>query len=90
MQIPTITRDHVKAATRFVVARSVSTTISLIIHQNVDADKKLDIVSIHVGAYVIGDMVADAAKERVDAKIDGACDTIDKVKAAIDKAKTTS
>lgn len=65
-----ITRAGIKTVMRFVVARSVSTTISMLVHQNATPETKLQSASVHVGAFVIGEMVADTTKPYVDKQID--------------------
>jgi hypothetical protein len=76
-----ITRAGIKTVVRFVVARSVSTTISMLVHQNASPETKLEVASVHIGAFVIGEMVGEAAKPYVDSQIDSAADAIDKIKA---------
>jgi uncharacterized membrane protein len=76
-----ITRAGIKTVARFVVARSVSTTISMLVHQNASPDTKLEIASVHIGAFVIGEMVGEAAKPYVDRQIDEIGDGIEKIKA---------
>lgn len=75
-----ITRAGIKTVARFVVARSVSTTISMLVHQNASPETKLEIASIHVGAFVIGEMVGEAAKPYVDNQIDEAANLLDQMK----------
>lgn len=65
-----ITRAGIKTVARFIVARSVSTTISMLVHQNATPETKLQSASIHVGAFVVGEMVADATKPYVNSQID--------------------
>lgn len=77
-----ITRAGVKTVARFIAARAVSTTLSLIVHQNADPDTKLEIVSVHVGAYVIGEWAGDAIKPFIDKEIDAAADAIEKIRHA--------
>ena len=77
-----ITRAGIKTVVRFVVARSVSTTISMLVHQNATPETKLEIASVHVGAFVIGEMVGEAAKPYVDKQIDEIAEGIEKIKAA--------
>lgn len=78
-----ITRAGVKTVARFVVARAVSTTISLIVHKNADPDTRLEQVSVHVGAFVIGEWAGDAIKPYVDEQIDSAANAIEAVRNGI-------
>lgn len=82
-----ITRDHVKTVARFIVARSVSGVIVTIAHQNITTETKLQTAELYVGAYVLGSMVADAAKDHTDKKIDDVAELVDKIKA--EKAAAT-
>ena len=77
-----ITRAGIKTVARFIVARSVSTTISMLVHQNASPETKLEIASVHVGAFVIGEMVGEATKPYVNNYIDEGADLIDKMKNA--------
>lgn len=80
-----ITRAGVKTVARFVVARAVSTTISLIVHKNADPETRLELASVHVGAFVLGEWVGDAIKPYVDEQIDSAADAIESVRNGINK-----
>lgn len=71
-----ITRAGVKTVARFVVARAVSTTLSLIVHKNTDPDTRLETASVHIGAFVIGEWAGDAIKPYVDQQIDDAAEFI--------------
>jgi hypothetical protein len=75
------TRDGIKTIARFIVARSTSFTVMAIIRQNVETDNSLQDASVFVGAYVIGDLVADATKPYVDNQIDEIAEAIDAFKA---------
>ena len=79
-----ITRAGVKTVARFVAARAVSTTLSLIIHKHADPETKLEIASVHIGAYVIGEWAGDAVKPFIDKEIDAAADAIESIR---DKSK---
>jgi transketolase len=76
------TRDGIKTITRFIVARATSFTVMAIIRQNVETDNSLQDASVFVGAYVIGDMVADATKPYVNAQIDEIAEAIAAIKEA--------
>jgi hypothetical protein len=75
-----ITRAGVKTVARFVVARAVSTSISLIIHKNSDPESRLEQASVHVGAFVIGEWAGDAIKPYVNSQIDEAADFIAQIR----------
>lgn len=75
-----ITRAGIKSVARFIVARAVGTSVSLLIHNNTDPESKLDVVSVHVGAFVIGEWAGDAIKPYVDSQIDWAADLLQKPK----------
>jgi hypothetical protein len=75
------TRDGIKTIVRFIVARSTSFTVMAIIRQNVEAENGLQDAGVFVGAYVIGDMVADATKPYVDRQIDEFAEALDAIKA---------
>lgn len=75
-----ITRAGVKTVARFIVARAVSTSISLIIQKNTDPETRLETASVHIGAFVLGEWVGDAVKPYVDDQIDWAADTIEAVR----------
>jgi hypothetical protein len=75
-----VTRAGIKTVVRFIVARSVSTSISLIVHKNTEPDNPLEVASVHVGAFVLGEFAADAVKPYVDAQIDEIADLIIKHK----------
>ena len=65
-----ITRAGIKTVARFVVARTVSTTISLIIEKNAKPENPYEVASVHIGSFVLGEMVADMTKPYVDSQID--------------------
>ena len=71
-----ITRAGVKAVARFVAARAVSTTISLIVHQNAAPGSRYQTASVHLGAMVLGEMVAGMTKQTVDDQVDFVADII--------------
>lgn len=75
-----VTRAGIKTVARFIVARSVSTTISLIVHKNTDPETKFQEASVHVGAFVLGEYVGDAVKPYVDKQIDEIADAIVKAR----------
>lgn len=77
-----ITRDHVKTVANFVVARSVSSVIVSIAHQNVTPENRLQNVELFIGAYALGSMVASAAQDHTEKRIDQAADAIDQIKNA--------
>lgn len=85
-----ITRAGVKTVARFIVARAVSTTISLIVHKNADPETKLQEASVHVGAFVLGEFVADSLKPYVDDQVDWIADSIEEVRTGINEAKPES
>lgn len=78
-----ITRAGIKTVARFVVARAVSTSISLIVHKNADPETRLQLASVHVGAFVLGEWVGDAVKPYVDQQIDEAAELIATVRNGI-------
>lgn len=96
MQLPndvTVTinqRDVVKWLARQVVSRSVSTTISLFVSQNVRPEKKRHKVYIHVGAWTLGDMVGDLSEAYIDNKVDETIDSIKKAQAFVEKLKNSA
>lgn len=77
-----ITRDRVKTVANFVVARSVSSVIVTIAHQNITTHNKLQVAELYIGAYVLGSMVAGQAQKHTEEQIDKAADMIEKVKHA--------
>jgi hypothetical protein len=78
-----ITRAGIKTVARFVVARAVSTTISLIIEKNTEPEKMHEIASVHIGSFVIGEWVGDAIKPYIDEQIDSAADSIESARKTI-------
>jgi hypothetical protein len=80
-----ITRAGIKTVARFVAARSVSTSISLLVHHNTLPSTRIETASVHIGAFVLGEMVGDLTKPYVDKQIDAIGDTIDRAHA---EAKT--
>lgn len=75
-----ITRAGIKTVTRFIVARAVSTTISSIITKNTEPENPYEVVSVHIGSFVLGEMVADLTKPYVDQQIDEIADLFAKDK----------
>lgn len=73
MQIK-ITRAGVKTVARFVVARAVSTSISLIVHKNTDPETRLENASVHIGAFALGEWAGDKIKPFIDEQIDEAAE----------------
>lgn len=73
-----VTRAGIKTVARFIVARTVSTTISLIVHKNTEPENAYQIASVHVGAFVLGEFVGDLTKPYVDAQIDEIADLLAK------------
>lgn len=71
-----ITRAGVKTVARFIVARAVQTTISLIVHKSAEPDTTYEVASVHVGAFVLGEWAGDSVKPFVNAQIDEAADFI--------------
>lgn len=71
-----ITRAGVKTVARFVVARAVQTTISLIAHKSADPETPYEVASVHVGAFVLGEWAGESCKPFVNAQIDEAADFI--------------
>lgn len=65
-----ITRAGVKSTVRFIAARAVSTTISLIVHKNTDPETRYQSASVHVGAFVLGNWAGDAAGPWLDEQVD--------------------
>jgi hypothetical protein len=82
-----ITRDHVKTAANFIVARSVSAVVVTIAHQNIKTESKLQNAELYVGAYVLGSMAADRAQEHIEKKIDAIADGIEKAKIQLAEAQ---
>lgn len=71
-----ITRAGVKTVARFVVARAVSSSISLIVHKNTDPETRLETASVHIGAFALGEWVGDKIKPYIDEQVDEAADLI--------------
>jgi hypothetical protein len=81
-----ITRAGVKTVVRFIAARAVSTSISLIVHNNTDPDTRLEQASVHIGAFVLGEWVGDAIKPYIDQQVDSAANAIESVRNGIKEA----
>lgn len=77
----------VKAVTKFVVGRSVSYTVSSVIHNNVAPETKTQKVEIAIGSYVIGDMAAACAEPHVNAIIDDIAGHVARLQTQIKDAK---
>ncbi len=77
MQLPA-PRKIVKTVVRFIAARAVSTTISLIVEKNADPETKLQMASVHVGSFVLGEFGGDAVKPYIDKNVDDAFDMFKK------------
>jgi len=75
-----ITRNHVKTVANFVVARSVSSVVVTIAHQNIATANKLQVAELYIGAYALGSMCAKAAQDHTEKQIDAVAEAIDKIK----------
>lgn len=73
-------RKIVKTVARFIAARAVSTTISLIVEKHADPETKLQAASVHVGSFVLGEWAGDAVKPYIDGQIDAVADMFAKDK----------
>lgn len=62
--------DTFKKVAKFVVGLSTSWTVGNVIANNTNAEKPHQKVEAYVGGVVVGSMVADAAEEHIDKKID--------------------
>ena len=71
-----ITRAGVKTVARFIVARAVQTTISLIAHKSADPETPYEVASVHIGAFVLGEWAGESCKPFVNSQIDEAADFI--------------
>lgn len=78
--MPKITRDHVKTVANFIVGRSVSAVIVTLAHQNATPVTRLQTAELYIGAYVLGSMVASAAQDHTEKKIDEIAVLVDTVK----------
>lgn len=78
----------VRTASKFVVGKSVSGVIVTIVHQNTETFTKSQKIQLYVGAYVIGAMVADAAEDYIDKRIDDVLDAWDGAKSWFTSEKT--
>ncbi len=76
MNLPSLpdlrTREGIKTAARFLVARATSICVVTVIVQNVDTEElpAYKTASVFVGSHVIGEIVADKTKPYVDKKVD--------------------
>jgi hypothetical protein len=77
------TRAGMKTVLRFVAARTVSTTISLIVHKNADPETRYQEASVHIGAFVLGEWAGDAVKPFIDSQVDEIADMLAQSRAEI-------
>jgi len=75
------TREGIKTISRFLVARATAATVVTLINQNIETENRLQDASVYIGSHIMGEMVADQTKPRVDAKIDMMADAYAKAKA---------
>lgn len=80
--------DIAKGLTRFVVGNSVSGTLVALVHQNTQVSTPMQKARLYVGAYFIGQMVAEAARTSVDAKFESIEKTIHQVKGELEEGDT--
>jgi hypothetical protein len=69
-----------KAVARFVVGKCVSGVIVTVVHNNCPTFSKSQKVQLYVGAFVVGAMVADAARDYTDKQIDSIVEFVDNLK----------
>lgn len=66
--------------TRLAVGHSVSTTLVSLVHQNTEVSTPIQKAKLYIGAYFVGQIVADLARDRVDASFDELVKTIESIK----------
>lgn len=69
-----------KMLTRLVVGHSVSTTLVSLVHQNTETSTPIQKAKLYVGAYFVGQIVADLARDRVDSTFTQLNNTIEAAK----------
>lgn len=70
----------VRSIAQIIVTGSVSSVVSVAIKNNVTPESKLQKTQLYVGAWVLGSMVASAAGDYIDTKIDKIADAWDEFK----------
>lgn len=79
-----ITRDHVKTVTGCIVGTSVTSVVKTIIKSNYTPNNKFQSAELFVAAFTIGSMVASAATEHTNKKVDDLADKIAEAKQNIE------
>lgn len=74
--------NTIKLATSAIVGLGTTKIVSTIIKNNVQPETVVDIVTVTAGSFVIGGMVADAAKTYTDNTIDQIAEFIATLKTA--------
>ncbi|WNM72438.1 hypothetical protein SEA_MOSSY_59 [Gordonia phage Mossy] len=77
--------NTVKLVTSTIVGLGTSKIVSTIIKNNVNPETVVDTVTITAGSFVIGSMVADAAKAHTDKMIDQVAEAVTKIKNTINE-----
>lgn len=77
------TTDLAKAATRFVVKRSVATCIATAITAVVPVETKREKAQVFIGSYVLGEMAAEHAGAYANQEFEKAVDLVRKLKMLI-------
>lgn len=75
-----ITRDHVKKVATTVVGFSVGAVVKRIIQNNATPESTLQSAELFVASYALGGMVAKAAREYTDQKVDEYADKLKQMK----------
>lgn len=79
-------RKFVKGAVKWIASTSAGATVSAVLTENLPAtDKPTKKAAFVVGAFVIGSMVSDRAKDWADDEVDEFYELIDKIQGKSDE-----
>lgn len=85
-----ITRDHVKQVSAAVVGTSVTSVVKTIIKANYAPTNQFQEAKLFVTCFALGGLIASAATDHTNSKVDKLADKIAEVKHKIDNPETTS
>lgn len=83
-----ITRDHVKSVSTAIVGTSVTSVVKTIIKANYAPDNRFQEAKLFVTCFALGGLVASAATEHTNKKLDAFADKIAEAKQKIDNPET--